>query len=332
MHKQILKVLANLTIAIALILTASCTAEAVLPADANAFSFGLIGDQQYNGAQEKQFSALLTAINSEPLAFVVHVGDFKAGGNSPCTNELFAARLAEFDQSRHPFIYTPGDNDWVDCRHPSNGAMDPLDRLRKLRELFFAAPKSLGRTSLPLSLQGEQFAADPILSRYRENAMWVHEGVVFATLNIQGSNDNLGFDAVNDAEQRERTRANIQWLKEATKRTKAADIIGMAIFSQANPGFEESPAKVAKSAYAPFLQAFEAAAEGLGKPILYIHGDSHQFRVERPYKSPIDRREIKNVTRVEGYGSPNVNWVRITVSKQSSTPFSIESGRFLPVK
>jgi len=325
-------VLANVTIAIAIILTASCTTEAEMPADDNAFSFGLIGDQQYNTAQEKQFTALLTAINSEALAFVVHVGDFKAGGNSPCTNELFLARLAEFDQSRHPFIYTPGDNDWVDCRRPSNGAMDPLDRLRKLRELFFAVPKTLGRSTLPLSLQGDLFAADPILSRYRENAMWVHQGVVFATFNIQGSNDNLGFDPANDAEQRERTRANIRWLNEATKLAKSDDIIGMAVFSQANPGFEDSPAEVAKSAYVPFLKAFEAEAERLGKPILYVHGDSHQFRVDSPYKSPLDRREIKNLTRVEGYGAPNVNWVRITVNAKSSALFSIESGRFLQVK
>ena len=110
------------------------------------------------------------------------------------------------------------------------------------------------------------------------------------------------------------------------------DILGMAIISQANPGFEDSVAKVAKSAYVPFLKAFEAEAEQLGKPILYLHGDSHQFRVDSPYKSPIDRREIKNVTRVEGYGAPNVNWVRISVGASSSTPFSIESGRFLPVK
>ncbi|MBK7684643.1 MAG: metallophosphoesterase [Rhodocyclaceae bacterium] len=332
MNKRTSFLLASAATAIALILTASCANEAVLPADSSSFSFGLIGDQQYNAAQEKQFSALLTAINSEPLAFVVHVGDFKAGGNSPCTDELFAARFAEFDQSRHPFIYTPGDNDWVDCRHPSNGAMAPLDRLRKLRELFFAAPKSLGRSSLALNLQGDMFAADPLLSRYRENAMWVHQGVVFATFNIQGSNDNLGFDAANDAEQRERTQANIRWLNEATARAKSDDIIGMAVFSQANPGFEESPTHVAKSAYVPFLNAFEAEAERLGKPILYVHGDSHQFRVDNPYKSPLDRREIKNVTRVEGYGSPNVNWVRVTVGKQSGKPFSIESGRFLPMK
>ena len=332
MNKRTSILLASAATVIALILTASCANETVLPADPSAFSFGLIGDQQYNAAQEKQFSAMLLAINSEPLAFVVHLGDFKAGGDSPCTDELFAARLAEFDQSTHPFIYTPGDNDWVDCRRPSNGAMDPLDRLRKLRELFFGAPKSLGRSTLPLSLQGDLFAADPILSRYRENAMWVHQGVVFATFNIQGSNDNLGFDAANDAEQRERTRANILWLNAATKRAKSDDIIGMAVFSQANPGFEDSPAEVAKSAYVSFLKAFEAEAERLGKPILYVHGDSHQFRVDRPYKSPLDRREIKNVTRVEGYGSPNVNWVRVTVGKQSGAPFSIESGRFLPVK
>ena len=40
---------------------------------------------------------------AEPLAFAVHVGDFKAGGDSPCTDELFADRRARLDASRLRF-------------------------------------------------------------------------------------------------------------------------------------------------------------------------------------------------------------------------------------
>ena len=317
---------------VTLMLIAGCSNEPVVPLSPGSFSFGLIGDLQYNSAEERQFPALLRAIDAEPLAFVVHVGDFKAGGNSPCTDALFATRLAEFEQSKHPLIYLPGDNEWVDCRRPTNGAMDPLDRLRKLRELFFREPKSLGRSKLALTVQAEVSASDPVLSRYRENVMWVHQGVVFVTLNVQGSNDNVGFDTTSDAEQRERTRANIRWLGVAVKRAKADDIFGLAVISHANPGFEDTPADVAKSGYVAFLREFEAEAEKFGKPVLFAHGDSHRHRVDRPYKSPLDRREIKNVTRVEGYGSPNVNWVRVSVDpNKPSAPFIIASGNFAPM-
>ncbi len=318
------------SIALALLLC-GCASRSTVPAPGpGSFQFGLIGDQQYNAYEEKQFPHLLAAMDREPLAFVVHVGDFKAGSNAPCTDVLFEKRFQELNQSAHPLIFTPGDNDWVDCRRPTNGAMNPLERLNKLREVFFAEPSSLGRSRIRLTSQAETFAGDPILSRYRENTMWVQAGVVFATLNIQGSNDNVGFDRTNDAEQLDRTRANLAWLKTAMDRAGATDIVGLAVFLQANPGFEETRATVAKSAYVPFLQGFERAAADFGKPVLFAHGDTHQYRVDQPYKSPIDQRPITNVTRVEGYGSPVVNWVRITVDANNrAIPFRIESGGFV---
>lgn len=305
---------------------ASCTS---LPAN-HTYSFALIGDQQYNAAEEALFPDLLDTISSDKLAFVVHLGDFKAGSSSPCTDALYVQRRNEFNRSKHPFILLPGDNDWVDCRRPSNGKYEPLERLNKLREIFYASPETLGKNKLSVMRQSDVFAADPILSRHSENALWVHGGVVYATLNIQGSNDNKGFDAANDREQAERTEANIAWLKHAMISAKSDDIAGLAIFLQANPGFEESTTSVQKSGFNEFLRAFDAAAVAFGKPILFAHGDSHQFRVE-PYLSPIDKQPILNVTRVEGYGSPSVNWIKITVDANNRvTPFVIKSGGFLP--
>ncbi len=311
-----------------LVALAGCATRADGP---GTFQFGLFGDLQYNAYEEQQFPLLLAAMNRERLAFVVHVGDFKAGSNAPCTDALFHQRYQELNQSKHALIYTPGDNEWVDCRRPTNGVMNPLERLSKLREIFFREPTSLGQSALRLTPQSAAFADDAVLSRYRENTLWVHGGVVFATLNIQGSNDNVGFDRANDAEQGERTHANLAWLKFAMQRASSADMVGLAIFLQANPGFEASPATVAKSAFVPFLQAFEREAVTFGKPILFAHGDTHQFRIDQPYQSPLDRRPLANVTRVEGYGSPNVNWVRVRVDANNrARPFLVESGNFVP--
>ncbi len=321
--KQTLKIIFA---AFAISALASC---ASLPAS-HTYSFALIGDQQYNAAEEALFPDLLDTISGEKLAFVVHLGDFKAGSASPCTDALYVQRRNEFNRSNHPFILLPGDNDWVDCRRASNGKYDPLERMNKLREVFYATPETLGKNKLSLMRQSDVFAADPIMSRYPENALWVQGGVVYATLNIQGSNDNKGFDAANDREHAERTEANIAWLKHAMITAKSDDITGLAIFLQANPGFEESTASVEKSGFNNFLRAFDAAAVMFAKPILFAHGDSHQFRVE-PYLSPIDKHPILNVTRVEGYGSPFVNWIKITVDADNRvTPFVIKSGGFVP--
>jgi hypothetical protein len=313
--------------AAALLLLASGCANR--PTGPKTFSFALIGDMQYNAEEERAFAKLRETINQEDVAFVVHLGDFKAGSNSPCTDALFLKRRDEFNSFAHPFIYTTGDNDWVDCRRPTNGGMNPLDRLNKLRDVFFAEPKSLGKKTIPLMRQSEAFAGDPVLSRYRDNVLWVHGGVVFATVNIQGSNDNVGFDAASDAEQKERTWANLEWLKIAMNRARGTDIVALVVATQANPGFEEPIAEVAKSAYVPFFTAFEKEAVAFGKPILFAHGDTHTYRVKRPYLSPIDKKPVANVTRVEGYGSSRVNWVRITIDAANrANPFFIESGDF----
>ena len=314
----------------ALVVLALClTACASHVSSPGAFSFALIGDTQYDEREEALFDHMLDAINASDVKFVVHVGDFKAGSFAPCSDALFQKRLTEFNRSRHPFIYIPGDNEWVDCRRPTNGATDPLERLQRLRDIFYADRKSLGVRPIALLNQSDVFARDAVLSRYRENMLWTEGGIVFATVNVQGSNDNVGFDAASDREQVERTRANIAWLQFAAAEATKDERIALGIFLQANPGFESSPATVAKSAFRDFLIAFESTARALGKPILLMHGDNHEYRVDRPYRSPLDRRAIDNVTRVQSYGSPFVNWVRITVDPLNpANPFAIRSGGF----
>ena len=321
------RLLTGFIAALALI-AAGCSTKQ--PAD-RAFSFALMGDVQYTPFEQKMFPLLLDAISAEPLAFVVHIGDFKAGSHSPCTNQLYATRLAELNQSRHALIFTPGDNDWVDCRRASNGRDQPLERLQKIRQLFFATPFALGANPLPLLRQSAADAGDPVLRRYVENAMWEHNGVVFITLNIQGSNDNLGFDPASDREHAERTRANIAWLRRAATRAREKDVDGLAVFLQANPGFEEPAAQVRRSGFAEFLAAFEAEARHLAKPVLFAHGDTHQYRVDRPYISPLDRQPVSNVLRVETFGSPQFDWVRVTVDASSPAGlFSVSAGAFSP--
>ncbi|HLN86026.1 MAG TPA: hypothetical protein VK200_06175, partial [Candidatus Limnocylindrales bacterium] len=63
------------------------------------------------------------------MAFVVHLGDLGIPPRGSCTNELWARRLAQFQASVHPFIYTPGDNEWTDCHEPTVKGGDPLERL-----------------------------------------------------------------------------------------------------------------------------------------------------------------------------------------------------------
>src|SRR5206468_3374984 len=82
----------------------------------------------YTAAQEPMVARVLESINAETLAFVVHDGDLGAPRNGSCTNELWARRLAQFQASPHPLIYTPGDNEWTDCHAGEVAGYEPRER------------------------------------------------------------------------------------------------------------------------------------------------------------------------------------------------------------
>jgi hypothetical protein len=80
-------------------------------------------------------------------------------------------------------------------------------------------------------------ADDARYAKFRENLRWSIEGVMFVTLHIVGSNDNLGRTQEMDAEHRERKAANIAWLRQAFNEAKGSNSRGLAVMTQANPNF-----------------------------------------------------------------------------------------------
>ena len=211
---------------------------------AQPFQFAAIGDTGYSKKSEEEFSRMIAAMNREPLAFVVHVGDFEADPRAymrspttvtePCTDESFKSVLAQFQQSAHPFILTPGDNDWTDCHILKTRKVDPLERLAKVREMFYPQGVSLGQRTMPVESQ----ASDPKFSKFRENLAWTMNNVSFMTMHIVGSNNNRGRTPEMDAEADERMAANIAWLRKAFADAKAKNSAGLVLITQANPGFE----------------------------------------------------------------------------------------------
>src|SRR5215212_1522115 len=180
--------------AAALLALALCGCASIPPTHPEAFSFGVMGDTQYNEREELAFVAMLARVSREDLAFVVHVGDIAGGWD--CTDELYERRKREFDASAHPFIYTPGDNEWTDCRQKKSGNREPLERLARIREVFFPDRYSLGAKRIELlvqdrCLEGPEGCRCPA---YPENRFWTRGGVRFVTLNVPGSENNTGHD------------------------------------------------------------------------------------------------------------------------------------------
>src|SRR5690606_35459820 len=99
--------------------------------------FFSIGDMPYHLPDDLgRFDRVISSLNHERPAFTVHVGDFKTG-SSPCDEAYFLSFRGYFQQFQHPLFYTPGDNEWTDCHRIAAGGYDPIERLAKVRELFY---------------------------------------------------------------------------------------------------------------------------------------------------------------------------------------------------
>jgi hypothetical protein len=266
-------------------------------AAAASFTFGAFGDTPYTRFEELHFPALVAEMNKEELAFVVHVGDFKSVA-TPCSDAFYLQRKQWFDTIRHPFVYVPGDNDWADCGSRRSGRYDPLERLAKLRELFFHGTSSLGQRQMKLERQA---------GGYPEHARWRHEGVLFVTLNVPGHDNNAN---AMPEEFLARSVAIDQWLEESFALARKERLRGVVMLMQANPWFGMTRTDVG---FRDLMRRFATESQAFDGEVLLVHGDTHRHIVDQPLVDPDTGAPIFNFTRVEVFGSPNINWVRIRV-------------------
>src|SRR5262249_38199097 len=110
--------------------------------DDDSYTIALFGDMPYNAMGKAQYPALLADVNRAHVAFSVHDGDLKSGGDGPCSDQLYYSALNYFNSLKRPLIFVPGDNDWTDCwgRYGQSTLpfSDPEERLDFERMLFFS--------------------------------------------------------------------------------------------------------------------------------------------------------------------------------------------------
>jgi hypothetical protein len=181
------------------------------------------------------------------------------------------------------------------------------------------------------------------LTPYVENRRWSVGGVTYATLNIQGSCNNLCDTAPDPAEYNARNQADIVWMRETFDEAKARRSSAIMLIAQANPGWDLSDATRAPlrnprtlaetdgqpDGYMEFLSALRDQVIAFRKPVAYVHGDSHYFRVDKPFVDSQGRR-LENFTRVEtfgdsaGNGNNDAHWVKVLVDARSREVFAYQ--------
>jgi len=176
-----------------------------------------------------------------------------------------------------------------------------------------------------------------------ENRRWTLKGVVYATLNIQGSCNNLCDTMPDPAEWAARNQANIAWMQQTFAKAKASNAAAIMFIGQADPGWDQSDATRAPlrdpktlaetdgqpDGFQAFLTAFRDQIVAFRKPVVYVHGDSHYFRIDRPLLDTQGRR-LENFLRVETFGdnqangNNDVHWVKVLVDDRTREVFAFQ--------
>jgi len=106
---------------------------------------------------------------------------------------------------------------------------------------LFSTPYSLGQRALPQEVQ-----KTPLCPGVKgpvpcvENRRWSYRGVTYATLNIQGSCNNLCDTAPDPLEYAARNQADIAWMRETFAAAKAEGSAAVMLITQADPGWDGS--------------------------------------------------------------------------------------------
>ena len=278
---------------------------------AKELSFTAIGDQPY--FSNEAFRQLINRINQHPQSkFTIHVGDIKNGA-SVCSDETFLEVKKLFDGFEKPLVFTPGDNEWTDCHRASNGSYQQLERLEKVRSIFFQEGKSLGQQALRLENQSKLM---PKYRSYIENQRWADQDVLFVTIHQVGSNNNLDHQVPGAiAEHQARNAANMAWLNNSFQLAKNKKYAAVVIAMQSDIFDPRVPKE---SGFKDFIQTISKLSASFKKPVLLIQGDSHQYVVDQPIKNQAGETQ-ENVLRLIVPGASLVDAVEVTIDTDKKT-------------
>jgi len=186
--------------------------------------FGVIG-HSFNRGGEKQLREALENSSEKSLAFVVVTGI--KGDKEGCTDKLYEERRDLIDAAKRPMIVAPAGSDWTECKN-SAGKLNPIERLNRIRELFFGEPTTLGQKKLPVT----RLSTSPRFRSYAENGHWEIGKVLYATVNLPANNNHFRPEAGRNNEFEDRLVANRFWLNRLFSLARTDKVDAIVLFSE----------------------------------------------------------------------------------------------------
>ncbi|MDQ1833697.1 hypothetical protein [Massilia scottii] len=191
------------------------------------YQFAIIGHRFTDGGGDAQLEQAIAASDDGAVAFVVATGI--KGEREPCSDELYTQRRDLFAQAHRPMIVAPAASDWSGCMNAA-GSQLAVDRLNRMRELFYPDAESLGKRTLPLL----RLSSSSQFRSYAENAHWIVGNVLYATMNLPSDNNHYRPEAGRNSEFEDRAVANRFWLKRVFGTAQRKKLDAVVLFTEGN--------------------------------------------------------------------------------------------------
>ena len=193
-----------------------------------AFSFGVIAPTTTRAADEAGLRDAILATDADNLAFVVSSGIKTA--QEGCSDKLFFKRKELFQGAKNGLIVSVAASDWSSCKADDGRSM-AIERLSRVRDLFFEDEFSFGASKLPLTRQ----ASTPKYRTYVENLRWDVGNLVFATVHLPSNNNDFVAAAGRNSEFDDRLIADRDWLHRVFGVATQKGAAGIVLFCDGNP-------------------------------------------------------------------------------------------------
>jgi hypothetical protein len=278
----------------------------------DSFQFGVIGHSFSGNPDGAVLSKALSESDADNLAFVVVNGVKSAA--EPCSDTLYSERRDLLKEAENGVIVSLAASDWVSCRN-KNGSI-AIERLNRVRDLFFPDEFSFGASKVPLFRQ----SVTPKFRSYTENARWEFGNILFATINLPAANNHFLPDGGRNSEFEDRLIANKDWLQRLFTFATQRKMAGIVLFTDGNP--------LAQPSQRPFLlrgqrdgfsetrqRITTLAGEFRGK-VLLVHGENLK---NESNAGIFWRRNLGSIGVASG-------WSKFAVDGNSSALFVLANG------
>ncbi len=300
-----------LTIMLLAALASQAASAAPPPGRKGGFQFGVIGHSFKTGSDDAPLKQAIKETNLAQPAFVVATG-LKSIAES-CGDKLYSQRKELFDHSEPPLVLSLAASDWSACKN-SAGRSNAIERLNRLRDVFFADDNSLGAHKLGLA----RLSASAKFRSYAENAHWEYGKVLFATINLPANNNHYLPEAGRNSEFEDRLVANRSWLKRLFAMAERKKLDGIVLFSDGDVGALDDEG----SSLLPGLNGKQDGFAGPRRQIkaLAKHYDGKVLLVDTQGKSKLDKALKQEIAWRDNLGhiSVSAGWVEIDVNPPHS--------------